>query len=182
MKPAPFWLLALLTGTVYAAPQISYYPEKGHWTYSSGETQQLAAPVTVRGVQVRPMQHQIGGQTVTEDLLEFTGGKVLLRGIRIGNKLTWYLPPLLVYPASPLAPGQSWQSFSSTPSGAVMLRGTVLQGEPVSTPAGKFNALLIRSDLQQGKNLSTQFSYFVPGLGVVRYQTAGGAAVDLQKF
>lgn len=171
------WLLA---GNLAAA---EYYPSQGHWSYSSGEVQTLAAPTSVRGVAVVPMQHKIGGQLISEDLLQFVDGKVLLRGIRIGGKLTWYLPPLTVYPASPLSPGQSWQSFSSTPQGAVRLSSTVIEAQPLTTPAGKFNALLIRSDLQQGKAVSTQFSYFVPGLGVVRYQAAAGAlAVDLVKY
>lgn len=169
-----FLALALLLSSARAA----YYPQSGKWHYSSGEVQQLGAPVTLRGVTVQPMRHMLGGQTISEDLLEFRGGALLLRGIRVGKRLTWFLPPLIVYPASPLSPGQSWQSVSSTPGGAATLRSTVLESQPVNTPAGKFNALLIRSELQQGKALSVQLSAFVPGLGVVRYQSEGGN-VDL---
>ncbi len=193
MRPTRFIMaatatVALLGLALLGSARAQYYPSQGHWVwvYASGETQRLGSAATVRGVSVLPMQHLIAGQLISEDLLEYRDNQVLLRGIRTagrtGSKLTWYLPPITLYPASPLAPGQSWQSLSSTPLGAIKLSSRVLSGEPVTTPAGKFNALLIRTDVQQNKTTSTQYSYFVPGLGVVRYQSEGGAAVDLVKY
>ncbi|UWX63366.1 hypothetical protein [Deinococcus rubellus] len=86
-------------------------------------------------------------------------------------------PPLTVYPSSPLTLGQRWESTS----GSLKLSSRVMGSEPLSLSAGNFNALLIRSDVSSGGGTSTQYSYFVPGLGVVRYQTAGGQVVDLLK-
>ncbi|AZI41346.1 hypothetical protein EHF33_00105 [Deinococcus psychrotolerans] len=170
-------LASLLSSTVLAAG--NYFPNAPStiWRYSSGETQVIGQPVTVNGVSVIPTAHQIGGTTVSEDLLEYRGGGVYLRGVRIGKQVIWYTPPLTVYPSSPLSLGQRWESSS----GGLKLSSRVMGNEPLSLPAGNFNALLIRSDVSSGKSTSTQYSYFVPGLGVVRYQAAGGQVVDLVK-
>ena len=172
-------LLAVsLTGFALAAGS-AYFPNTPAttWRYSSGETQQIGQPTTVKGVSVIPTAHQIGGRTVSEDLLEYRGGGVYLRGVRIAGQVVWYTPPLTVYPSSPLTLGQRWESKS----GSLKLSSRVMGNEPLSLPAGNFNALLIRSDVSSGKSVSTQYSYFVPGLGVVRYQAEGGQVVDLLK-
>ncbi|GAA3996907.1 hypothetical protein GCM10022631_04200 [Deinococcus rubellus] len=173
--PALLALLLLSSGRAAG----NYFPNAPSttWRYSSGEIQQIGQPTTVKGVSVIPTAHQIGGVTVSEDLLEYRGGGVYLRGVRIGKQVVWYTPPLTVYPSSPLTLGQRWESTS----GSLKLSSRVMGSEPLSLSAGNFNALLIRSDVSSGGGTSTQYSYFVPGLGVVRYQTAGGQVVDLLK-
>ncbi len=172
------FLLALMLSSAALASG-NYFPNAPAttWRYSNGETQQIGQPTTIKGVSVIPTAHQVAGRTVSEDLLEYRSGGVYLRGVRIGTQVIWYTPPLTVYPSSPLTLGQRWESSS----GQVKLSSRVMGNEPLSLPAGNFNALLIRSDVSSGGGTSTQYTYFVPGLGVVRYQASGGQVVDLLK-
>ncbi|WP_293911524.1 hypothetical protein [Deinococcus sp.] len=171
-------LCAQMLGSVALAAG-SYFPDTPgkSWKYSSGETQQLGQPVVIRGVNVIPTAHIIGGRTVSEDLNEYRGGGVFLRGVRIGAQVIWYNPPLTIYPSSPLSLNQHWESAS----GSLKLSSRVIGSEPLSLSAGNFNTLVIRTDVNSGAATSSQFTYFVPGLGVVRFQTAGGQVTDLQK-
>lgn len=172
------WLLTLLSGVSLAAG--GYYPSTPGtiWKLSSGEVQRLLEPLSVRGVKVTPLQHSVNGKLVSEDLLDFAGGGVRLRGTRSNNTLTWYDPPLTVYPPAPLTPGQSW---SSTTAG-LTLKSRVMGQEALENAAGKFNALVIRNEVTTSSGgASASYSYFVPGVGTVRYLGASGGAVDLQK-
>ncbi|EYB66642.1 hypothetical protein DEIPH_ctg079orf0023 [Deinococcus phoenicis] len=178
LLPAALLLLAAPAGLT--APVPGFYPliPGTTWTYTSGETQVVGTPTTVRGIRVTPVSHQYGGKTYTQDLLEARAdGSIWLRGVNAGGRLTWYATPLNVYPPGPLHPGQHWQSGS----GALKSSGSVTGTAPLRVPAGTFNALVIRTDLSVGGQQSTQITYFVPGLGVVRYQTADGSQIDLLK-
>ncbi|UWX63365.1 hypothetical protein [Deinococcus rubellus] len=88
--PALLALLLLSSGRAAG----NYFPNAPSttWRYSSGEIQQIGQPTTVKGVSVIPTAHQIGGVTVSEDLLEYRGGGVYLRGVRIGKQVVWYTP------------------------------------------------------------------------------------------
>lgn len=148
------------------------------WKLSSGEIQRLTQPITLRGVRVTPLQHNVGGRLVSEDLLEFRAGGVYLRGSRVSGKLSWYDPPLTIYPGSPLTPGQSWTSTSS----GLTITSRVVGQEAVVTSAGRYNALVIRNEVTTSTGgSSTSYSYFVPGVGTVRYLGSNGGAVDLVK-
>jgi len=171
-----FASLTLATSAVAA----SYFPSAPGttWRLSNGEVQKLLQSVVMRGVRVTPLQHVIKGKLVSEDLLEFRTGGVFLRGTRVGGKVTWYEPPLTVYPSSPLSPGQSWTSTS----GGLTITARVLGQEALVTEAGRFNALVIRNDVTTVSGASSSsFSYFVPGLGTVRYVSGNGSTVDLLK-
>lgn len=164
-------LLCALLGTAGSAGPAGYYPQAAGtaWTYSNGERQVMGAPATYRGVGVVPLSHVLGRVLVSQDLLEYRAdGSVWLRGLHTGRELRWYASPLLVYPAGPLRPGQSWRSGGRT------VQVTGVQG--VATPAGTFNALILRT--QEGTG-PAQDSFFVPGVGVVRYRTADGRTTDL---
>ncbi len=176
-------LLAVPLTLAWAAPS-AYFPNAAgtQWRYSNGETQQAGPPRVVQGVSVVPLSHSVGGRLVSEDLLEYRSGAVYLRGVQAGGKLNWYSPPLQVYPASPLVPGQVWTSVTS---GGLRLSGRVVGTQALRTQSGSYNALVVRSEVAAGtaaagvQTTSTQYAYFVPGLGVVRYQTADGSTVDL---
>ncbi|WP_394649772.1 hypothetical protein [uncultured Deinococcus sp.] len=176
MLPAPTRavfaaLLCALPGTALATAPAGYYPQAAGtaWTYSSGERQVLGAPATYKGVRVVPLSHVLGRVLVSQDLLEYRAdGSVWLRGLHTGRELRWYASPLLVYPAAPLQPGQSWRS------GARTVQVTEVRG--VTTPAGTFNALVLRTQEAGGQ---AQETFFVPGVGVVRYRTADGRTTDL---
>jgi len=171
--------LLLLACAPTLAQGAHYYPHQPGrtWTYTSGETQVVAPSMTYRGVQLTPVNHGYGGQTLTQDLLEYRpDGSVWLRGLKVGGRLTWYASPLNVYPPGPLTPGQRWQSGGS----ALKSVGHVLGTEAVRVPAGTYNAFVIRTDLTVGRQQSSQVTYFVPGLGVVRYVTADGSRIDLK--
>ncbi|MFC5847680.1 hypothetical protein [Deinococcus petrolearius] len=168
---APLALLCALLGTAPAAAPAGYYPQAAGtaWTYSNGERQVLGAPVTYRGVRVVPLSHVLGRVLVSQDLLEYRAdGSVWLRGLHTGRELRWYAAPVLVYPAGPLQPGQSWRGAGRT------TQVTGVQG--VTTPAGTFNALVLRTQAVGG---APQDTLFVPGVGVVRYRTADGRTTDL---
>ncbi|AFZ68876.1 hypothetical protein [Deinococcus peraridilitoris] len=172
--------LLLLAATSVSLAAGNYYPSAPGttWKLSNGEVQRLLQPQTLRGVKVTPLQHLIGGKLVSEDLLEFRDGAVYLRATRSGGKLNWYEPPLTVYPASPLTPGQSWTSSS----GGLTLTARVMGQEALSMPAGRFNALVIRNDVSTSSGAaSSSYSYFVPGIGTVRYSSGNGSSVDLVK-
>ena len=168
----------LANGSALAAG--SYYPSAPGttWKLSSGEVQRLLEPVTLRGVKVTPLQHVVGGKLVSEDLLEYRGGGVYLRGSRVNNTLNWYDPPLTIYPPAPLTPGQTWTSSSR----GLTLTSRVMGQEALIMPAGRFNALVIRNDVTTSSGASTAtYSYFVPGVGTVRYTGGSGVNVDLVK-
>lgn len=157
------------------AANTRYYPhaEGQYWLYSSGEMQVVGKPVTYKGVKVTPLNHQFGKVLVRQDLLEYRpDGSVWLRGVNQGGKLQWYATPLNVYPAGPLSVGQSWQT------GQAISR--VTGGASVKNAAGTYNTLIISTETP-GSGRSQQ-SYFVPGVGVVRYQTAEGGVTELVKY
>lgn len=181
MRQAGALLLLLLTGSVLGSSLDSYYPRLlgTQWRYSSGEVQRTGPERRVRGLAVVPLRHSVGGRLVSEDLMEYRPDGVYLRGVQIGLQLTWYAAPLLVYPAAPLYVGQRWQSEA----GGLRLSGQVIATEGLRTAAGQYNAYVIRTVVTPpGRSLpSAQYSYFVPGLGVVRYVTADRSTIDLLK-
>ncbi|GHF31244.1 hypothetical protein GCM10017781_04340 [Deinococcus metalli] len=163
-----------------AVTPAGYYPFAAgtRWSYSSGEQQVVGPAVVHRGVTVTPVSHQYGSTTYTQDLLELRAdGSVWLRGVNASGRLTWFTSPLTVYPPGPLRPGMTWSSAN----GSVSLRARVTGTSAVTLSAGTFNALTIRTDMTQAGRVSTQTTYFVPTLGVVRYQTADGSVIDLQR-
>lgn len=176
MKRVLSLALTLSSVALAAGPYFPNTPGKS-WRYSSGETQQLGQPTVIKGVSVTPTAHIVGGRVVSEDLNEYRGGGVFLRGVRIGANVIWYNPPLTIYPSAPLSLNQHWESAS----GNLKLSSRVIGNEPLSLAAGNFNTLVIRTDVNSGAATSSQYTYFVPGLGVVRYQAAGGQVTDLQK-
>ncbi|MVN87409.1 hypothetical protein GO986_11585 [Deinococcus sp. HMF7620] len=172
--------LLLPAGAQALAPDANYYPRRPgmRWVYSSGETQVAGAPVVHRGVTVTPVSHQYGATTFSQDLLEHRAdGSVWLRGVNTGGRLTWYTPPLNIYPPGPLRPGMTWQSAAA----GVTQRSLVTGVAPLTTPAGAFNALKIRTETTAGGKVSAQTTYFVPTVGVVRFDTADGSVIQLVK-
>ncbi|MFC4456006.1 hypothetical protein [Deinococcus sonorensis] len=179
MKRRVFLLaLAALPFSTLAAPPPGYYPAQTgiSWRYSNGETQRLEAARVVRGVTVTPLSHVLGGVTVSQDLMAYRPDGVYLHGVQVGTRVSWYSPPLQVYPAAPLSPGQTWTSGTA----ALQLSGRVMGTQAIRTQAGSYNTLVIRSELRTSSGAgNVQYSYFVPGLGVVRYQGSDGGTVDL---
>ncbi|THF88154.1 hypothetical protein E7T09_02765 [Deinococcus sp. KSM4-11] len=174
------FLLLLSAAPALGITPAGYYPYAAgtHWTYSSGEMQVVGPAVVHKGVTVTPVSHQYGSTTYTQDLLEVRpDGSVWLRGVNAGGRLAWFTTPLTVYPPGPLQPGMSWTSGNS----ALTLRSQVTGMSALKLAAGTFNALTIRTDTTQGGKVSTQITYFVPTLGIVRYQTADGTLIDLQR-
>ncbi|WP_309573093.1 hypothetical protein [Deinococcus sp.] len=174
------FLLALTTTPALGVMPAGYYAYAAgaHWTYSSGEVQVVGPAVVHKGVTVTPVSHQYGSTTYSQDLLELRAdGSVWLRGVNTGGRLAWFTMPLNVYPPGPLQPGMAWTSGNS----AMTLRSQVTGMSAVKLAAGTFNALAIRTDTTLAGKVSTQTTYFVPTLGVVRYQTGDGSLIDLQR-
>lgn len=172
--------LSALVSAQGVAPAKPYYGYQlgARWTYTSGETQVVGPAVVHRGVNVTPVSHQYGSTTYTQDLLELRAdGSVWLRGVNAGGRLTWFAAALNVYPPGPLSPGMAWSSGNGT----LRLSSRVTGVSALRLSAGNFNALAIRTDTTTGGKVSSQTTYFVPTLGIVRYQTADGSVVDLQR-
>lgn len=188
-RPLGLTLSALAFAAIAAAQgqYPNYYPSRPgtHWTYSSGETQVVGNPVTHKGVRVTPVSHQYGSTTYSQDLLEYRpDGSVWLRGIWLkgggsgsSGKLTWYNPPLNVYPPAPLTPGMTWASSTA----GLKTTSTVTGLAAVKAGTSTYNALTISTLTNAGGKMSTQVTYFVPSVGVVRYETADGSQINLMQ-
>lgn len=159
-----------------------YYPTGNgiSWTYSSGETQTLSGPRDLDGRQVWVLVHYFEGIPVSEDYLEYGEGGVISHGTAAGGMMYPYQPGLLVYPPEPLNPGQRWTSTTNLPGFSLTLDSEVVGLRGVATPAGRFNALLLRQTTLTSTGGQTILDvYFVPGVGVVRFVTQDGTIIDL---
>lgn len=170
---------ALLGSTVaWAAAPAQYYPHAPgtRWTYANGETQVVGAPLKYKGLMVVPVNHQFGNVLVTQDLLEYRAdGSVWLRGVNVNGKLQWYTPALNVYPPAPLKIGQIWNSSV----GQIKSTSQVIGTQAVKSGKQTYNALMIQTSSKVSGRETVQVIYFVPTIGVVRYQTADGNLIDL---
>lgn len=172
-------LLALLVPVALAQ---DYYPAGAgySWTYSSGETQTLSGPRDMNGVSVWVLVHYFQGVPISEDYLQYGNDGVYSHGTAAGGQLFPYEPALQVYPPAPLAPGHKWTSTTDLPGFTLTLDSEVLGLRGVETPAGRFNALLIRQTSLTSTGGQTVLDlYFVPGVGVVRFVTQDGSVIDL---
>ena len=87
------------------------------------------------------------------------GGKVALDPPR----------PMLRYP---LAAGASWGwSGTARSNTQVEEKSRVAGAEKVEVPAGRFDAMKIVTEIQQGGAWATKTSWFAPGVGLVRQAT-----------
>lgn len=175
--------LALLAPALLgAAAAQGYHPsEPGmSWTYSSGETQVLSGPREFAGTQVLVLTHYFEGMPISEDYLVYVDGGVLSLGTAAGGQSLSYEPPLQIYAPGPLQVGQSWQSTTRLAGFELTLTAEVLGVRGVRTPAGRFNALLIRQRTVTSTGAQTVLDlYFVPSVGVVRFVAQDGTTVDL---
>lgn len=159
-----------------------YYPAEAgmSWTYSSGETQQLSGPRDFGGFDVMVLTHYFDGVPISEDYLVYDAAGVVTHGTAAGGQVYRYDPPLLVYPASPLAQGSTWTSSTDLADFRLTLSSEVLGLRGVATPAGRFNALLIRQTTLTSNGGQTVLDiFFVPGVGIVRFATQDGNVIDL---
>jgi len=171
--------ILLLGGTATAQ---GYYPSESglSWTYSSGETQQLSGPRDVGGRQVMVLTHYFDGVPISEDYLEYTEQGVFSHGSAAGGQVFQYQPALVVYPPAPLEPGKAWTGTTSLTGFDLTLSAEVLGLRGVATPAGRFNAFLIRQTTLTSNGGQTVLDiYFVPAVGIVRFQTQDGTVIDL---
>lgn len=174
MRRAFFLLLGMALSSALAV-NTNYYPHApgNYWTYNSGEMQVVGKAVSYKGVSVIPLNHQFGKILVRQDLLEYrSDGSVWLRGVNQGGKLQWYAAPLNIYPPGPLKMGQEWATGASI--------SRVVGSSGVKNQAGTYNALIISTETPRAGR--AQLAYFVPGVGVVRYQTAEGGITELIKY
>jgi len=176
-----FAVLSLLAAGLAAAPP-DYYPARSgsSWTYSSGETQQLAGPREVDGHEVMVLTHYFNGVPVSEDYMQFGPDGVQTIGTAASGKVTLYPTPLTVYPAGPLRPGMQWQSTTKLPAFDITLSCEVIGVRGVKTQAGRFNALQIRQRTLTSNGAKTVMDvFFVPSVGIVRFVTQDGTTIDL---
>ena len=177
---APLLVLCLTLGTAVAQPD--YYPHGAgkSWTYDSGVTQLMSGPRDFGGVEVMVLTHYLGGVPISEDYLIYAPDGVRTLGSASGGQLLRYDPPLLIYPAAPLAVGSNWRSTTDLGTFTITLDAEVLGLRGIQTPAGRFNALQVRQRTLTNTGASTLLDlFFVPSVGVVRFVTQDGSVVDL---
>lgn len=175
------FVVGLLLAANFGLAQ-GYYPAEAgmSWTYSSGETQQLSGPRELGGRQVMVLTHYYEGVPISEDYMEYTDRGVLSFGSAAGGEVFTYQPPLVVYPQEPLAAGMTWTSTTSLSGFNLTLSSEVVGLRGVATPAGRFNALLIRQTTLTSNGGQTILDiYFVPAVGIVRFETQDGTVIDL---
>lgn len=171
----------LLTCIHSASAQQDYFPsEPGlSWTYSNGETQTLSGPRAVLGEELIVLTHFFEGAPVSEEYLDYSAG-VTSHGTAAGGTVMPYSPPLTVYPPPPLRQGDSWQSTTTVGGIEITLDSEVIGTVGIQTPAGRFNALRIRQTTLTSSGGRTVLEvFFVPSIGVVRFLTQDGTAIDL---
>ncbi|HZJ10296.1 MAG TPA: hypothetical protein VFD39_11415 [Trueperaceae bacterium] len=171
--------LAMLSGAALAQ---AYYPAEAgmSWTYSSGETQLLSGPRDLGGRQVMVLTHYYDGVPISEDYMEYTPQGVISYGSAAGGEVFTYQPALIVYPQEPLASGMTWKSTTSLSGFNLTLSSEVVGLRGVATPVGRFNALLIRQTTLTSNGGQTILDiYFVPTVGIVRFETQDGTVIDL---
>jgi hypothetical protein len=182
-------VVAVASSTV-AAPSVEEYfaLRPGlRWSYSNNTSQEVLAQRKVNGQNVLVLKHFVAGKPTSEDYMQFSqGGGVLYYGTRgtVGNKpqLTWYNPPLVLYPKNPIGVGDRWQSSTALGNGTLTLTVRVVGTEGVLTQAGRYNALVVRSQINTSSGAaSVTDAYFVPGIGTVRFVTQDGSSVDLMR-
>lgn len=186
-SPSPRRALGALATTLLlvvaaAASAQGYYPsEPGmSWTYSSGETQTLSGPRELGGRQLMVLTHYFDGVPISEDYLEYTEQGVFSHGSAAGGQVFQYQPALVVYPPAPLEPGKAWTGTTSLTGFDLTLSAEVLGLRGVATPAGRFNAFLIRQTTLTSNGGQTILDiYFVPTVGIVRFETQDGTVIDL---
>ncbi len=191
-EPNPLWRARLFSVLVtllaslplgFAQAPSGYYPATPGlaWTYDNGETQSLSGPIeTETGPRMR-LTHAFDGVPVSEEILSFEpDGSVLHHGTAAGGTVMPYDPPLLVYPAPPLQPGDGWQSSTRAGGVDVTLATEVLGLLGVATPAGRFNALHLRQTTLTSTGGRTMLDlFYVPTVGIVRFVTQDGTTIDL---
>ncbi len=181
-RPSLVLVYTLLAALMSSAAAQSYFPsEPGmSWTYSSGETQTFSGPRDLSGRQLMVLTHYFDGVPISEDYLEYTEGGVFSHGSAAGGQVFQYQPALVVYPAAPLEPGMTWTGTTSLAGFDLTLSAEVLGLRGVATPAGRFNALQIRQTTLTSNGGQTVLDiYFVPTVGIVRFQTQDGTVIDL---
>jgi hypothetical protein len=167
-------------GTVLA--QEAYHPARVglSWTYANGETQTFSGTRDLNGEEVLVLTRFFAGNPVSEDYLSYTAEGVRSHGTAAGGQLILFEPPLLVYPAGSLEVGQTWRSHTSLGDLEITLTAEVLGLVGVETPLGRFNALRIRQHTLTDTGGQTLLDlYFVPSVGIVRFVTQDGGAIDL---
>jgi|GEM_PF-564521 len=172
---------SLLLAAGVAAAQ-GYYPDQPgmSWTYSSGETQTLSGPRDLGGRQVMVLTHYFEGVPISEDYLEYTDQGVFSHGSAAGGQVYQYDPPIVVYPPAPLEAGLTWTGTTALPGFDLTLSSEVLGLRGVATPAGRYNAFLIRQTTLTSNGGRTVLDvYFVPTVGIVRFVAQDGTVIDL---
>ena len=175
-------LVLLAAAGLSASAQGDYYGLKmgSVWTYSNGETQTLTKERTIKGQSYLVMTRSNAGKVTSEDYLLVNAQGMQLAGSRYSGKDYMYTPPLVIYPVGPMTVGMRWSSSATSPLGSYAFASSIQRSEGVATPAGRFNALVVRTSVTTSSGASTvQDAYFAPGAGVVRFVTQDGAAVDL---
>ena len=175
-------IVALGLLLVSSQAQNNYYPTRVgmRWVYSSGEIKEYAREDTVFNTKVLVLQTTIKDQLAAEDYIVSNANGVTFLGNKVGQQITKFSPPLILYPKAPLKVGMQWQSVSDVGGAKITMATQVIGTAGVKVKAGRFNAFIIRSTFYQADGSSTTTDlYFVPSIGTVRTINEDGSSIDL---
>jgi hypothetical protein len=150
------------------------------WTYrnseSGGYTWKVLSEEPRDGVTVRYIVEVLSGVKILNTFSK-SKGWVLFHAESYpeheGLQAT-YEPPKQYLP-NPLAVGQKWQWTGKDPTQVERHENSRVVGiETVTVPAGKFRAMKVVSEINNGGGLMTKSSWYASGVGLVKTETLGG--------
>lgn len=192
-----FFFILLLAPLAMAR---DYFPHNDgmRWTYDNGEIQELSGPYRLADIaadfgrsvetafadyEVMKLSKYLGDILVSEDFLIYEEAAVYsVASNFLGSSQYWYNPPMLLYQGNRWHIEDSWESVSNILDDRLQITLTshIVATQAVETPVGRFNAWVIRQDSFNNKGVQNVLElYFVPTIGIVRFQTMDGSAVNL---
>lgn len=195
-----FFFLILLSLALPLAAARAFFPHDDgmRWTYDNGEIQELSGPYRLADVavyfertvdaafadyEVMKLSKYFGDILVSEDFLIYEEDAVYTVASNfVGASQYWYNPPMLLYQGNRWRIDDSWESVSNVLDDRlqITLSSTIVATQAIEIPVGRFNAWVIHQNSFNNKGVQNVLElYFVPTIGIVRFQTMDGGTVNL---
>lgn len=183
-------LLAAPDVTAKPRPAPDYFPLRlGDWwkyrsTQANGATSEFTLTVVSEETRadrtVRKIVELTNPNPLIRDAYVKTPAQVLLvsEDYLGGGGNAAFEPPRPILEL-PLRPGASWR-WSGRGRGGIRIdeSSEVFASEKIETPAGRFDAVKIVSQIEQGGARSTKISWYARGVGLVRQSTSSGGVAS----
>lgn len=152
----------------------SFPMEVGHrWVYDSGRGEvvfEVTGKEKVHGIECFKVRRSTEGTTL------FFYVTVSRKGVRIHRAGSEDFSPPFLEISFPLAAGRTWTWRGLIGGSEFSIRSSILRSETVETPAGRFEAHVVREELRHGDRQGWTDLWIADGWGVVKLQ---GKTFDL---